>query len=147
MSHLYYLKLLFLEVLAHEVGDEKKLSIWDLHGLLFLLANIAAKWRAIGSGLHFPDHTLNVIGQRLVCIGGGPVQCLREILAQWLGHDKPPDCDPATICVLAVVLRHPNVNEGQLAETLERTTQPASMYLSLLCYIVMCHDLLDKFSS
>ena len=126
---LIYIKLLLSEVLGHEVGSEKKLTIWDLHGLLFLLAKVAIKWRAIGGGLCFADHTLNVIGQKLVCIVGGPVQCLREILAQWLRCDKPPECDPATTCVLAVVLRHPSVNEEQLADTLERTFQPAGLYI------------------
>ena len=127
LSHLSSSETSFSEVLGHRVGDEKKLTIWDLHGLLFLLATVANKWRAIGGGLHFPDHTLNVIGQKLVCIVGGSVQCLREMLAQWLGRDKPPECDPPTTCVLAVVLRHPSVNEGQIADTLERTFQPASM--------------------
>ena len=112
------------------MGDEKKLSIWDLHGLLFLLANVATKWRSIGGGLHFSDHTLNVIGQKLVCIVGGPMQCLHEMLAKWLRRDKPPDCDPATTCVLAVVLKHLNVNEGQLPDKVERTFQPASMYIA-----------------
>ena len=65
----------------------------------------------------------------MVCIVGGPVQCLREMLAQWLGHDKPPECDPATTCVLAVVLRHPSVNEGQLADILERKFHPAGMHI------------------
>ena len=114
------------------MGDEKKLSIWDLHGLLFLLANIATKWRAIGGGLQFPDHTLNAIGQKLVCIVGGPMQCLREILAQWLGCDKPITCE------LAVVLRHPSVNEGQLADTLERTFQPACTRMYYHCVTVSC---------
>ena len=109
------------------MGGEKKLTIWDLHGLLFLLANVATKWRAIGGGLHFSDHTLNVIGRKLVCIVGGPVQCLREMLAKWLGCEKPPVCDPATTCVLAVVLRCPSVNEGQVADTLERIFQSAGI--------------------
>ena len=108
----------------HDVSD-KKLSIWDLHGLLFLLVHVATKWRAIGGVLHFPEHVLDVIRQKLVCIVGGSVQCLREMLAQWLGHDKPPECDPATTCVLAVVLRHPSVNEGQLAKILLVMYQPA----------------------
>ena len=105
-------------------GHENKLSIWDLHHLLLLLVNVATKWKEIGGGLHFSKHNLNVIGKKLVCIVGGPVQCLREILAQWLGCNKPP----ATTCVLTVVLRHPSVNEGQLADTLERTFYPAGMY-------------------
>ena len=135
--HIYvHLKLLLSQFLGHEVGDEKKLTIWDLHGLLFLLANVATKWRAIGGGLNFPDHTLDVIGQKLVCIVGGSVQCLREMLAQWLGYDKPPECDPATTCVLAVVLRHPSVNEGWLADTLERTFQPAGMFITT---VLQCH--------
>ena len=124
------------------MGDEKKLTIWDLHGLLFLLATVANKWRAIGGGLHFPDDTLNVIGQKLVCIVGGSVQCLCEMLAQWLGRDKPPECGPATTCALAVVLRHPSVNEGQLADTLEGTFQPAGIYITT---VLQCHvSMLDE---
>ena len=128
-----HLHILPLDAPDHEVSVEKMLSIWDLHHLLFLLANVATKWRAIGGGLHFPELTLDVIGQKLVCIVGGPVQCLRELLAQWLGHDKP------TTSVLAVVLRHPDVNEGQLADTLERTFQPARMYTVYHCVTCVCH--------
>ena len=119
--------------------EEKKLSIWDLHGLLLLLVNVATKWKAIGGSLQFPKHNLNVIEQKLVCIVGGPVQCLRELLAHWLGRDKPPECDPATTSVLAVVLRHPGVNEGQLADTVEREFQPAGMYSSSYHCITMSH--------
>ena len=105
--------------------EEKKLSIWDLHGLLLLLVNVATKWKTIGGSLQFPKHNLKVIEEKLVCIVGGPVQCLCEMLAQWLGRDKPPECDPATT---SVVLGHPSVNEEQLADTLERGFQPAGMY-------------------
>ena len=89
---------------------------------------MANKWRAIGGGLHFPEHTLNVISQKLVCIVGGPVQCLREMLARWLRHNKPPECDPATTYALVVVLRYPSVNEEKLADTLESTFHPAGIY-------------------
>ena len=126
-----YLRLLLSEALGHKLG-KKKLSIWDLHRLLLLLVNVAAKWREIGGGLHFPKHNLNAIGQKLVCIVGGPLQCLREILAQWLEPDKPPECDPATTCGLAIVLRCPSVKEGQLANIVERTFQPAGMYIVYL---------------
>ena len=68
---------------------------------------------------------LDVISQKLVCIVGGSVQCLREMLSQWLGRDKLLECDPATTSVLAVVLRHPSVNEGQLAKILLVMYQPA----------------------
>ena len=108
---------LFLHVLGHK---EKKLTIWDLHHLLFLLANVATKWRAIGDTLHFPKHMLDTIGQKVVCIVEGPMECLRKMLALWLGTDKPPDCDPTTVHVLAMALRHPSVNEGQLTTKIER---------------------------
>ena len=107
----------FLPVLGRE---EKKLTIWDLHHLLFLLANVATKWRAIGDGLHFPKQMLDTIGQKVVCIVEGPMECLRKMLALWLGPDKPPECDPTTVHVLALALRHPNVNAGQLANRIER---------------------------
>ena len=55
------------------------------------------------------------------------MQCLREILAQWLGRDKP-EYEPASTCVLAVVLRHHSVNEGEVANILERTFQPAGIH-------------------
>ena len=48
------------------------------------------------------------------------MECLRKILAMWLGHDKPPDCDSTTVHVLAIALRHPSVNEGQVANRIER---------------------------
>ena len=114
----------FLHVLGHQ---EKKLTIWDLHYLLFLLANVATKWSAIGDGLHFSKHVLDTIGQKVVCVVEGPMECLRKMLALWLGPDKPPDCDPTTVHVLAMALRHPSVNEGQLANRIERW--PAGTYI------------------
>ena len=113
-----------LGVRGHEGGNEKKLSLWDLHSLLFLLASVATKWRAIGVGLHFPEHMLTNIGQKLVCIVGGPCQCLREVLAQWLRRDEPLQ---ATTGALARVLRLSSVSEGELANELENTFSPAGM--------------------
>ena len=105
------------------------MSIWDLHHLLFLLANVATKWRAIGDGLHFRKHMLDTIGQKVVCIVEGPIECLRKILVIWLGPDKPPECDPTTVHVLALALRYPSVNEEQLASRIEKW--PAgTLYLS-----------------
>ena len=79
--------------------EDKKLSIWDLHHLHVLLANVATKWRAIGDGLYFPKHVLDTIGQKVVCIIEGPMECLRKMLVLWLGPDKPPECDPTYPCV------------------------------------------------
>ena len=121
------------------LDDEKRLRSWDLHCLLLLLMNVATKWRAIGCALHFPQHNLDVIGQKLVCIVGGPLECLREMLAQWLGRDKPPECDPATTCVLAIVLKCPSVNEGRLANILERTYQPAGTCTCICTYIYIVY--------
>ena len=114
----WWLKL-FLHVLGRE---EKRLTIWDLHYLLFLLANVATKWRMVRDILCFPKHMLDTIGQKVVCITEDlrPMECLRKMLALWLGPDKPPDCDPTTVHVLAMALRHPSVNEGQLANRIER---------------------------
>ena len=69
---------------------------------------------------------LDTISQKVVCIVEGPMECLRKMLALWLGPDKPPDCDPTTVHVLAMALRHPSVNEGQLANRIERW--PAGIY-------------------
>ena len=65
-------------------------------------------------------HMLDTIGQKVVCIVEGPMECLRKMLAVWLGPDKPTECDPTTVHVLAMALRHPSVNEGQLADRIER---------------------------
>ena len=118
--------------------EEKKLTIWDLHHLLFLLANVATKWRAIGDVLRFPKHVLDTIRQKVVCITEDlrPMECLRKVLALWLGPDKPPDCDPTTVHVLAMALRHPSVNEGQLANSIERwpagTAYPVTIHVCWL---------------
>ena len=114
---------------VHEGGNEKELSVWDLHSLLFLLASVATKWRAIGVGLHFPEHILTNIRQKLVCIVGGPYQCLREVLAPWLRQNEPLQCEPTTTGALARVLRHSSVREGELANKLERTFLLAGMYV------------------
>ena len=112
--------------LNHE-GTEKKLTLWDLHGLLFLLVTAARKWREIGSCLQFPKHVLDAIGEKLVCIVGGPGRCLREVLTRWLGRDKPQGCVPSTNHTLVRILRLPEVDEGGLATKVERTFQTAGI--------------------
>ena len=118
--------------LNHEGTGEKKLTIWDLHALLFLLLTAANKWREIGSCLHFPKHVLDAIGQKLVCIVGGPERCLREVLARWLGRDKPQGCVSTTNHTLVRVLRLPEVDEGGLANKVERTFQTEGICMSYI---------------
>ena len=84
---------------------------------------------------------LDAIGQKLVCIVGGPVQCLREVLTRWLGRDKPQGCVLTTNHSLIRILRLPQVDEGSLANRVERTFQTAGicmshMKISLYNYIV-----------
>ena len=117
--------------LNHE-GTEKRLTFWDLHGLLFLLATAASKWREIGSCLHFPKHVLDAIRQKLVCVVGGPERCLREVLTRWLGHDKPQGCVSTTNHTLVRILRLPEVDEGDLANKVERTFQTEGICMSYI---------------
>ena len=65
------------------------------------------------------------------------MRCLYEVLTQWLRRDNL-ECDPATTSVLAVVLRHPSVDEGQIAITLERTFQPAGICMEDTALLVVC---------
>ena len=125
----------------HKGIGEKKLTLWDLHGLLFVLVTAASKWREIGSCLHFPKHVLDAIGQKLACIFGGPERCLREVLTQWLGRDKPQGCVPTTNHTLVHILRLPEVDEGSLANRVERnfqTTGIISLYVIHENQIVLC---------
>ena len=115
----------------NDEGTEKKLTFWDLHALLFLLMAAASKWRKIGSCLHFPNDVLDAIGQKLVCTLGGSGRCLREVLTRWLGHDKPQGCVCTTNHTLVRVLRHPEVDEGSLANRVERNFQTAGIYIQV----------------
>lgn len=128
--------------------DKKRLSIWDLHSLMLLLltaVNLATKWKVIGVGLRFSEENLKAMSKKLVCVVGGPLECLHVMLAQWLRHDKHAECDQATTCVLAIVLRHPSVDERQLANKLESTFQPAGTYLVYISITVLQYHVLPRF--
>ena len=136
--------LTYILSLNHEGTGEKKLTFRDLHALLFLLVAAANKWREIGFCLNFPTDVLDAIGQKLACILGGPERCLREVLTQWVGRDKPQGCVPSTNHTLIRVLRLPEIDEGGLANRVERTFQTeGTMYMymyvmhkniCILCY-------------
>ena len=57
------------------------------------------------------------------------MECLRKMLALWLGPDKPPECDRTTVHVLAMALRHPGVNEGPLADKIEKWPAGTTAYV------------------
>ena len=105
---------------------DKVLSIWDLHGLLTLLAHAATKWRFIGLALCFSDPHLETIAQKLTFVVGGPLECFRDMLSQWLRWG-PPDHDQPTVNALSTALRAPTVQEMKLANELQQTFTPSSM--------------------
>ena len=105
---------------------DKVLSIWDLHGLLTLLAHAATKWRFIGLALCFSDPHLETIAHKLTNLAGGPLECFRDMLSQWLRWG-PPDHDQPTVNALATALRAPTVKERRLANELQQNFKPSSM--------------------
>ena len=105
-----------------DISADRRLSIWDLQSLLFLLASVASKWKVVGFGLQFTESALKGIAQKLIKIVGRPDQYLQNVLTQWL-RSGPPKYEPHTIGALARVLRLPTVNEERLAIELENTYQ------------------------
>ena len=112
------------EFLSTSLLPDKVLSIWDLHGLLTLLAHAATKWRFIGLALCFSDPHLDIIAHKLTNVVGGPLECFRDMLSQWLRWG-PPDHDQPTVNALATALRAPTVQEKRLANELQQSFTPS----------------------
>ena len=116
-----------------DISAERRLSIWDLQSLLFLLESVASKWKAVGIGLRFTEPALISIAQKLINIVGRPDQYLQNVLTQWL-RSGPPKHEQRMVSALARVLRLPTVKEERLAIELENIYQlkGSVIYMSIL---------------
>ena len=91
-----------------------------------MLAHAATKWRFIGLGLCFSDPQLETIAHKLTNVVGGPLECFRDMLSQWLRWG-PPNHDKPTVSALVTALRAPTVEEKRLANELQKSFTPTSM--------------------
>ena len=97
------------------------LEITDLNGVKLALWNARAKWRDIGSWVGVDEATLDTMK------GKDHGDSLRDVLSHWLrGVYKPEEKNskPRTWHTLIDALRNKIVNEGVMADELEKEKYP-----------------------